>query len=103
MQALAFKMAPPATLTYDDIDWCPGSDEPPAAALPEIPSVHKMLFVLGSEHSGAEWLSNALLAHRSYIAPLRPHWCVPQAARTSFAMSATSCTAPVSPLSLYHL
>lgn len=93
MQAFAFNMAPPATLAYDDVAWCPGSEEPPATALPVVPSAHKMLFVLGSEHTGAEWLSSTLLAHRSYVAPHHPHWC---AAGSPLTCSLTcDCVPPV--------
>ena len=75
MQAFGFRLYAPGSLTHADVQWCPGSAEPPASQLQPIPTGYKALFILGSQKAGTTWLYNALQQHPAFVAPKHGYKC----------------------------
>lgn len=71
LQEFGFKLYNPATLTYSDVRWCPGSQEPAADELRPLPEAYKVLFVLGAQKAGTTWFYNALQTHPAFVGPER--------------------------------
>lgn len=62
-----FKLLPPASLRYDDVQFCPGAAEPKAADIMTLHPGLNMLLVLGTQKGGTTWLFNALMKHPAFI------------------------------------
>ena len=71
VQQLGFHMGPPASLSYSNVTWCPGSHEPPEDTLREFSVEHDALFILAPVASGAQALAQALARHEAYVLPKR--------------------------------
>eukprot|EP00892_Ulva_mutabilis_P001536 jgi/Ulvmu1/11383/UM075_0045.1 len=63
-----FKLLQPASLTYNDVSFCPGSAEPAAGDIKTLHPGLNMLLVLGTQKGGTTWLYNALIKHPSIVA-----------------------------------
>eukprot|EP00892_Ulva_mutabilis_P012512 jgi/Ulvmu1/9633/UM054_0065.1 len=53
--------------TYADMAWCPGSQEPPADAVPTVDARLRMLMIIGAQKAGTTWLHHALETHSRMV------------------------------------
>ena len=66
LQGYSFKMLRPASLTYEDMPWCPGVPEPSAKDIQPIDQRFNSLIILGAQKAGTTWLFDALHSHPDF-------------------------------------
>lgn len=71
MQNLGFKMDVTNSLTYSDMKFCTGSEEPPVEELQQLPSNYRALFLMSANPSAKKQLAAALAMHPAFIKPTK--------------------------------
>ena len=77
MQNLGFKMHVPNSLTYSDMTFCPGAEEPPVEQLAQLPSNKRALFIMSSNAYAKKQIATALSKHPAFRVPTKSLLCAP--------------------------
>lgn len=77
MQNLGFRMHVPNSLTYSDVSFCPGAEEPAAEELAQMPSNKRALFMMSSNAYAKKQIATALSRHPAFRVPHKSLLCVP--------------------------
>lgn len=88
MQQLGFKMHVPNSLTYSDVNFCPGAEEPAVEELQQMPSNKRALFMMSSNAYAKKQITAALSRHPAFRMPTNSLLC---------ASSSSSNTYPIRP------